>query len=230
MRDRAPNGQIRVLLTDNRSLFREALRTVLDNQGDLRVVAEAAGGDDAVSMAALVRPDVAFVGADLPAPGGVEVTRRIRETVPECRVLLLADAEESTLLLAALEVGVSGFLTKDCPLATFIDSARAVHRGEVIVPPRMLGGLLSNLIHRRRERDDALLRLSGLTPREREVLRLLARGVTNNDIAQELVISPETARTHVNNLLGKLEMNSRFEAASFVLQHGLLDHLAGVEL
>lgn len=223
------NGEIKVLLSDAHSLFREALRTVLDGQDDLRVVAEATSGDEAVTMAGIVRPDIAFVEAGREGTAGVEVAGQIREAVPGCRVLLLADGEETSLLLAAVEAGVSGFVTKDCPLATFIDSARAVHRGEMIVPPQMLGSLLSDLIHRRRARDEALIRLSQLTRREREVLSLLGRGLTNDGIAEQLVISPETARTHVSNLLPKLEVNSRFEAASFVLRHDLLDHLTGVE-
>lgn len=223
------NGEIRVLLSDAHSLFREALRTVLDGQDDLRVVAETAAGDEAVVRAGIVRPDIAFIEAGRNGTDGVDVAGQIREAVPDCRVLMLADEAETSLLLAAVEAGVSGFVTKDCPLATFIDSARAVHRGEMIVPPQMLGTLLSSLIHRRRERDTALMRLSALTPREREVLSLLGRGLTNDGIATELVISPETARTHVSNLLAKLEVNSRFEAASFVLRHDLLDHLTGVE-
>lgn len=215
------------MLVEARSLFREALRTVMDSEPDLKIVAEAAGGAKAVATADRVRPDVAFVEVGLSETDGIEVARRIRDRVPGCRVLILADEEEPVLLLRAVEAGASGFLTKDCPLADFVGSARAIHRGEVVIPPRMLGGLLSHLIRRRREQDVAMQLLSRLTPREREVLSLLASGATNEAIAQQLVISPETARTHVHNLLGKLDVHSRLQAAAFVLQNGLLEHLAG---
>lgn len=217
------------MLVEARSLFREALRTVMESEPDLRIVAEAADANEAVATAERVRPDVAFVEVNLPGTDGIDVVRRIRDRVPHCRALLLADEEETGLLLRAIEAGASGFLTKDCPLARFIDSTRAIHRGEVVIPPRMLGGLLSHLIHRRREQDVAMRVLSRLTPREREVLGLLAHGATNDAIARRLVISPETARTHVHNLLGKLDVHSRLQAAAFVLQNGLLEHLAGAE-
>ena len=110
-------------------------------------------------------------------------------------------------------------LTKGCPLSELIDATRAIHQGETLVPSRMLGPLLARLIHRRRERDEAAKRIGRLTRREREVLGLLSQGISNEGIAQALVISPETARTHIQNVLGKLGVHSRLEAAAFARQN-----------
>jgi DNA-binding NarL/FixJ family response regulator len=130
-------------------------------------------------------------------------------------------------LIAGLESAATGFLTKDSPLAELIEAARLVHEGETLVPRRMLGTLLSQLIRRKREQDDAVRRLNRLTRRDREILGLLAGGADNHFIARELVISPETARTHIQKVLTKLGVHSRLEAAAFALQNGLMDDLAG---
>jgi DNA-binding NarL/FixJ family response regulator len=223
------DGEIRILLADAHSLFREALATALGKEADLRVVGEARDGLQAVDEAIRARPDVALLEEDLPNCEGVRATRLIGERVPDCRVILLAAEENQDTLAAAVEAGVSGYLTKSSPLTELIGAARAVHRGEMLVPPRMLGGLLSRLIHRRREQDEAMRRLARLTRRERQVLMLLADGGDNDSIAQALVISPQTARTHIQNVLGKLEVHSRLEAAALALQSGVGDDLTSAE-
>ncbi len=128
-----------------------------------------------------------------------------------------------------MEFGASGFLTKGSPLTELLDAVHAVHAGDTLVPPRMLGSLLQRLIHRRREQDDAVRQLSKLTRRERQVLGLLAGGADNDRIAQALVISPETARTHVQHVLSKLGMHSRLAVAAFVVANGLADELLAVD-
>ena len=215
-----------VLLADSHSLFRDAVRLVLASGTDLVVVAEARDGLQAVAEAERVRPDVALLDANLPNCDGVRAAEMIRERVPECHVIVISGEEDEQVLIRALEAGASGYFTKEYPLAELIEAARAVHRGETLVPPRMLGPLLSRLIHRRRQQDDALRQLSRLTRREREVLALLADGSDNDGIAQALVISPQTARTHIQNVLGKLGVHSRLEAAAFVLQNGIKGELA----
>ncbi|MGH2727436.1 MAG: LuxR C-terminal-related transcriptional regulator, partial [Actinomycetota bacterium] len=152
----------------------------------------------------------------------------IRDRVPSCGVVLLAPNEDLQMLVAALEGGVNGYLTKDCPLSEMVEAARAVARGETLVPKQMLGPLLGRLIRRRRQQDEALNRLDRLTRREREILVLLAQGADNQTIAQVLVISPETARTHIQKVLGKLGVHSRLEAAAFVVRNGILEELRGV--
>lgn len=221
-------GSIRVLLADGQSLFREAVRVVLEAQPDLDVVGEAADGMQAVAEAERTEPDVALIDAHLPNADGIRATAMIAERVPGCRILVLSEEEDERTLISALEAGATGFVTKSSPIGQLIETARRVHSGETTIPPQMLGALLARLIRSKREHDDALRRLARLTRREREVLALLAQGADNAGIAQPLVISPETARTHVQNVLRKLSVHSRLEAAAFVVQNGLGDELVEV--
>lgn len=222
------NSMLCVLLADEQSLFREAVRVALSNEADIKVVGEARDGLQAIAEAERLQPDVALIDANLPNCDGIRAARQITERVPACGVIVVSGQEDQRVLIDALEAGASGYLTKESPLVDLIEATRSVHRGEMLVPPRMLGALLRRLIQRRREHDGALTRMSSLTRREREVLALLAHGADNERIAQRLVISPETARTHVQNVLGKLGVHSRLEAAAFVRQNRLFEELPGV--
>jgi DNA-binding NarL/FixJ family response regulator len=217
-----------VLLADEQALFREAVKAVLSGEPDIEVVAEARDGLQAIAEAERARPDVALLDAYLPNCDGIRATRLITERVPSCRVIVVTDQEDERALVDALDAGADGYLTKESPLVDLIEATRAVHRGEVLVPSRMLGSLLRQLVGRRRDHDLALHRVANLTRREREVLAQLALGADNEAIAQRLVISPETARTHVQNVLGKLGVHSRLEAVAFVRQNRLLEELPAV--
>jgi DNA-binding NarL/FixJ family response regulator len=216
---------IRTLLADQHALFREAVRTGLESQADIQVVAETRNGPEAVAEAERTRPHVAIIDIDLPITDGIRTTSLIRERAPHCRVLVLGANEDDRSLVEVLDAGASGYLTKEAPLADLIHATRAVNRGDTLVPPRMLGPLLAGLLRRKREQDLADDRVSRLTHREREVLALLADGADNGGIARALVISPQTARTHIQNILGKLAVHSRLEAAAFVTRNGILADL-----
>jgi DNA-binding NarL/FixJ family response regulator len=216
-------------LADGQSLFREAVKVVLESEPGLEVVAEASDGLEAVAEAERTRPNVALVDLNLPNGDGIRATDLITEQVPDCRVVVLADEEDERVLVDAIEAGASGYMTKECALSELIEATRVIHAGETLIPRRMLGPLLSRLILRRREQDEALRRAARLTRREKEVLALLAEGADNDTIAQRLVISPQTARTHIQNVLAKLGVHSRLEAAAFVMQNGILDDLVGAE-
>jgi DNA-binding NarL/FixJ family response regulator len=218
--------RIRILVGAPHALFREALRRGLEGESELRVVGEARSGPEAVAEAERCLPHVAILDLDLPIADGARTTAMICERIPSCRVLVLGATEDHRSLIEALEAGASAYLTRESPLAELIAATRAVHRGETLVPPRMLGPLLTNLLRRRREQDRALDLIARLTPREREVLALLSEGANNQSIARALVISPQTARTHVQNILGKLAVHSRLEAAAFVTRHQILPDLA----
>jgi DNA-binding NarL/FixJ family response regulator len=216
---------IRVLLADQHALFREALRAIFDAEPDLLVVAEAGTGLQAVEEGGREEPDVAILDAGLEACDAIQVVGLLQERVPGCRLLILADGEDQGTLAAAVEAGASGFHTKRAPLVELLEATRALSRGETVIPPRMLGALLSRLISHRHELDVAQERLARLTRRERQVLALLAEGADNDAIARTLVISPQTARTHIQNILSKLEVHSRLEATAFVFWNGSLQSL-----
>jgi DNA-binding NarL/FixJ family response regulator len=216
---------VRVMLADEHALFREAVRVVLEAEPDIHVVGDVSDGFQAATEARRTRPDCVLLDAGLATSKGFSATRRIRDDVPECHVLVLAGQEDQDSLIEALEAGASGYLTKESPLEELIEAVRAVHRGETLVPPQMLGALVSGLIRRRKDQEEALRRMGRLTRREREVLALLARGAGNVAIAEALVISPETARTHIQNVIAKLGVHSRLEAAMFVSQNRILNDL-----
>jgi DNA-binding NarL/FixJ family response regulator len=216
---------IRILLADQHALFREAMRTVLDAEEDLIVIAEARDALEVISEAERTLPHLAILDSDLPMSEAPQTTTMIKERVPDCRVLVLSSRDDYRALIEILDAGASGYLTKASPLADLIQATRAVSRGEMLIPPRMLGPLLAGLLRRRREQDHAYERVSQLTRREREVLALVAEGADNKTIAETLVISPQTARTHIQNILNKLSVHSRLAAAAFVTQNGIMGEL-----
>jgi DNA-binding NarL/FixJ family response regulator len=218
---------IRILIADQHSLFRQALRDIFDRETDLRVVADA--GDEALTLTEVQRttPDIVLVDAGLLGPNSTDTIERIRELEPDCRVVVLSSVEDGETLAKVIESGAHGYLTKDCALSEVMAAARAVHEGDTLVPPGMLGDLLSRLIRRRRFHEEATSRLSNLSRRERQVLALLAEGGNKETIARALVISPETVRTHIQHVLAKLGVHSRLEAAAFAIQGGIVHEAAG---
>jgi DNA-binding NarL/FixJ family response regulator len=224
--ERAEVGKVvRVLVAHTARLHRGAICAALQCEPDLEVVAEADNALEAVEACAQRRPDVAILDGDLPGYESVKPSCAIKECHSQCAILVLADANDLGMLMGGLGCGARGYLTKDCSVAELVDAVRAVAEGEALIPPVMLGPLLTDLIERRREHESAFMRLAELSSREREVLALVARGLTTAAIGQTLVISPETARTHIQNILGKLGLHSRLEAATFAIENGLLDHL-----
>ncbi len=216
---------INVLIADEQSLFRQAVRSALETEIDLTVVAEAGDGQEAIEAASRFSPHIALLDTDLPKVNGISATRTLRERVPGCKVLVLSNHQDQVALFDAMQAGANGFLTKAIPLATLIEATRAVLRGETIVPPAMLGDLLSQLVQSKERQNEVLGRLSRLTRREREVLALLVEGADNDLVAKRLVISPETARTHIQNILSKLGVHSRLEALALVLQNNVVKEM-----
>lgn len=216
---------VRILLVDGHSLFRQAVVGVLGGERGVEVVAEAEGEADALAMLSRSHPDVAFVDAD-PFDGDVATTiARMKDISPQCKILILTSHEQLDPIVEALQAGASGYLTKDASIADLVRAAHSAHDGEVVVPPEVMGKLLIALLDHRGHRDEALEQLSRLTRREREVLALLAQGADKDMIAERLVISPETARTHVQNILAKLDVHSRLEAAAFARRIHLVPDL-----
>lgn len=218
---------IRVLVADEHALFREAVRIVLEGEDDLSVVAEASSVSEAITEAERVRPDVALILARPPEFDGLAATASIRQHLPSCRVIVLTDEGDQHILRRAIEAGAAGYVTKYIPLTELTAAIRAVHRGDTLVPPQMLGRLFDGFFSQRRVQGEALRVLSRLSKREQEVLGLLVEGAGNEEIGRVLVISPQTARTHIQRVIRKLGVHSRLEAAMLANQLGIVDDLPG---
>jgi DNA-binding NarL/FixJ family response regulator len=210
---------VKIVLAAEHTLFRQALSSYLEGQPDLSLVAEAQDGAQAIEVAERTQPDLVVLEADMPLCTGLRATSIIRERIPHVRVIVVGDEDVDTLV-EAFQAGASGYLTKTSPLVEFVRATRAVYDGETIVPSGMLGPLLSVLVSRRREHAQAVSRMAKLTQREREVLALITEGADNDAIARALVISPQTAKTHVHSVLSKLRVHSRLEAAALARRTG----------
>jgi DNA-binding NarL/FixJ family response regulator len=213
---------VRVLVVDDHALFRHGLLQVLRTAPDIEVVGEARDALSAIELAAEWLPDVVLMDVRMPGMNGIEAARRIRAAQPAVRILMLTESEEEDDLYGAVRAGATGYLLKEVAIDEIADAIRAVASGQALVSPMMTTKLLSefNALSRRVEEEHDARRL---TPRELEVLRLIARGLSNKDIATELVIAENTVRNHVRNILEKLEVRSRVEAAMYAVREKLVD-------
>lgn len=210
-------GLIRLLVADRHRLVRDAICIAVNRDAQLTVAAEAATEETAVRLADIHQPDVALVDVDLPERGGVITTQGLRDCAPECRIMLLSNQPDLGTLQDALLKGASGYLTKAVSPAELCESTRALHRGETIVPPPMLGLLISELADKRDREEEVLQGLVKLTRREQQVLDLLIDGADRRLIARRLTISPETARSHIQRITRKFEVGSLRELLSLVV-------------
>jgi two-component system NarL family response regulator len=213
---------VRVLVVDDHALFRHGLLQVLRTTPDIEVVGEASDASSAIDLAAEWLPDVVLMDVRMPGMNGIEAARRIRAAQPAVRILMLTESEEEDDLYGAVRAGATGYLLKEVAIDEIADAIRAVASGQALVSPMMTTKLLSefNALSRRVEEEYGGRRL---TRRELEVLRLIARGLSNKDIAAELVIAENTVRNHVRNILEKLEVRSRVEAAMYAVREKLVD-------
>jgi NarL family two-component system response regulator LiaR len=207
---------IRVLLVDDHPVVRQGLRALLSTQDGIEVVGEADDGDVAVSAAERLSPDVVLMDVVMPAMDGVEALRRIVERRPETRVVMLTSYADERRAIEAVDAGASGFLLKDASPRDVVSAIRAAHRGEAVLHPAVAAKLMAE-----RRRPPAAH--SDLTPRELEVLRLVARGLQNKRIAAELHLSEKTVKTHVSAVLRKLDVTDRTQAAMYAVRERLVE-------
>jgi DNA-binding NarL/FixJ family response regulator len=221
----ATTHPIRVLLVDDQPLLRTGFRMILEAEPDIAVVGECGDGQVAVESARALQPDVVLMDIRMPRMDGVQATRAItgaaRQSAPRVLVLTTFDLDE--YVVEALRAGASGFLLKDVPAEDLVDAIRTVAGGDAVMAPSVTRRLLDMFASRFPPADSPTpARLSRLTDREREVLTLVARGLSNAEIAAELVVSETTVKTHVGNLLTKLGVRDRVQAAVYAYESGLV--------
>ena len=215
---------IRVLIADDHERFRRGLKMVLEAEDGMEVVAEAGDGAEAVKRVEELAPDVILMDVRMPNTNGIEATRTIREAFPATRIIMLTVSDDEDDLFDAVKAGANGYLLKEVSIEEVADAVRAVVQGQSLISPSMAAKLISEFgtLARRASEVEAPPNPS-LSPRELEVLKRVARGMSNEDIADELGMTPPAVRNHVANILVKLQLRSRIEAALMAMEPRLLD-------
>jgi two-component system response regulator NreC len=213
---------IRILIADDHQIVAQALSDVLGHEPDLEVVGIALDGDDAVRQADRLQPDVVLMDIQMPGRDGVAATRAIRQARPETRVVMLTASDQSQAVIDAIGAGASGFVTKDRALADVARAVRAAFADDLFVTGAQVQHMLDDLRERQRRAKPETPPVH-LTERERQVLAELAAGADNATIAERLVISPHTLRTHYQNIMHKFNAHSKLEVVTMALRYGLID-------
>jgi DNA-binding NarL/FixJ family response regulator len=213
---------MRLLLADDQALVRGGFRMILEAQDDLEVVAEAEDGAQAVALTRELQPDVVLMDVRMPILDGIAATERIVGEEMPSRVLVLTTFDQDEIVYQAMKAGASGFLLKSAPPAKLVDAVRTVAGGDALLAPTVTRRLVEQFVRRPPPGQTVPPELAELTDREREVLQLIARGLSNNEIAAELVISEATVKTHVNRLFSKLDLRDRVQAVVLAYETGLI--------
>jgi DNA-binding NarL/FixJ family response regulator len=225
--DASPHAEpIRTMIVDDHALFRRGLEMVLEGEPDIDLVGQASDGAEAVEKAAESLPDIVLMDIRMPRSNGIEACRAVKEAAPSAKIVILTISDEEEDLFEAIRAGASGYLLKDIPLDEVADTVRAVHGGQSLINPSMAGKLLTEFAALARRDDDERAQevpAPRLTEREMQVLKLVARGMNNRDIAKELFISENTVKNHVRNILEKLQIHSRMEAVMVAVREKLIE-------
>lgn len=216
--------RLRVMVADDHALFRRGLQMVLEQEEDLELVGEASDGAEAVAKAQELMPDVILMDVRMPKRSGIEATGQIKDLLPHVKILMLTISDEEADLYEAIKAGASGYLLKEIPIEEVADAIRSVWAGQSRISPSMASKLLNEFA--------AMSKATGerpqvpaprLTDREMEVLKLVAKGMNNRDIAKQLYISENTVKNHIRNILEKLQLHSRMEAVVYAVREKLLE-------
>lgn len=211
--------RLRVLIADDHTIVRSGVRLLLESEANINVVGEAVDGNQALAMTEILQPDIVLMDIAMPDMDGLEATREIKTRWPEIKVLVLTMHRTDEYFFEVLKSGASGYVLKGANPGDLVEAVQVVGRGEVYLYPSMAQKLLKDYLSRIEGTDDSGTRLS---QREKEILRLLAEGYSNKEIAEKLVISPSTAYTHRGNIMRKLNLSSRHELIRFARERGML--------
>jgi len=211
---------MRILIVDDHGVLRAGLRSLLNAEPDLQVVGEAADGRTGLRLAAELSPDLVLMDISMPGMSGIQVTRQLKETLPSTRVLILTLHEDESLLREAIRAGASGYILKQAVEAELISAIRAVGRGDIYIHPAMTRALLKDVSPLLAPEENPT---EPLSPRELEVLRLVAQGHTNRQVAETLHLSVRTVESHRANLMNKLGLSSPAQLVRYAIEHGLLE-------
>jgi len=217
----ATNAKIKVLIADDHQVVRQGLRTFLELHADIDVVGEAADGEAAVEMVRQLGPDVVLMDLVMPCLDGIQATRQVKALGGGAKVIALTSFSEDDKVFPAIQAGASSYLLKDVSPDDLVDAIRAVHHGEPRLHPNIARKLMEQVAHPPAPRTTDLTQ--DLTDRELDVIRLVGRGLSNQAIARELVISEKTVKTHISNILGKLDLGDRTQMAIFAIKNGLVE-------
>src|SRR3954454_10191412 len=220
----ASTDAIRVLIVDDHALFRRGLIQVLLFEDGIEVVGEGEDGDDAIRKAEELAPDVVLMDVRMPRVSGIEATRRLAEALPTTKILMLTVSDEEDDLYEAIKAGATGYLLKEISIEEVADAVRAVMQGQTLISPSMASKLIvefANLSRLATQRSS--VPVPRLTDRELDVLRLVAQGLTNREVAEQLFIAENTVKNHVRNILEKLHLHSRMEAVLYAVREKLFD-------
>ena len=215
---------IRVLVVDDHALFRRGLQMVLEQEDDITVVGEAGDGAEAVERAAETMPDIVLMDVRMPKRGGIDACTAIKDVVPSAKIIMLTISDEEADLYDAIKAGAMGYLLKEISIEEVAAAIRSVNEGQSLISPSMASKLLtefSSMLKRTDERQQ--VPTPRLTDREMEVLKLVAKGLNNRDIAKQLFISENTVKNHIRNILEKLQLHSRMEAVVYAVREKLLE-------
>jgi DNA-binding NarL/FixJ family response regulator len=215
---------IRVLVVDDHALFRRGLQMVLGSEDDIEVVGEASDGAEAISVATETTPDIVLMDVRMPRRGGIDATTAIKDAVPRSKIIMLTISDEEADLYDAIKAGAMGYLLKEISIEEVASAVRAVHNGQSLISPSMASKLLTEFASMIKKTDDRQqVPTPRLTDREMEVLKLVAKGLNNRDIAKQLFISENTVKNHIRNILEKLQLHSRMEAVVYAVREKLLE-------
>jgi two-component system response regulator NreC len=214
--------EIRVLIVDDHALFREGIRLILQNQGTIKIVGEAADGEEAINMARTLKPDIVLMDVTMPGVDGLAATRQIKEDFPETQVLMLTMHESDDYFFRGLSAGASGYVLKEAVSADLIAAIQSVAQGQVFLYPSVAKKLVADYLSRAGTAE-ARGKYQRLTPREREVLFMIGEGRSDKEIAEQLVISPNTVQSHRWHIMEKLDLHNRAELIKYAIRRGLID-------